>query len=404
MKNKITKISELKKVGKRYTVHIRVEEAGKITDKYMRQEGTASDDSGKICFVVWSDSGLPYFEENDEYLLNNVLLFDYKGTYQLQFDKYSSIESKELEKLKNAFLKISEERNSMMMHKYDLSRKEKEIEDSQKHIDMHREQTEESIKYLENKKNEIQQDRFIALFGYLLFLVIIVSGIFYIYDFTTNRIIPKANDVIEVVIKNKNIPYKVVMDDKKRNLITLESMDEYRETICFEGPMNLDKPSKESKEKLKKHVTSEKSRIYTYNIDNNKQPLPHPDYAQKKEQEPVRQKNTQTPQKILKKAIKINNAETTKADKQSATAGDPVSVSKKTASGTAGKKTIYLNSENDDSVLMTLPGIGPHRLKKLKKLRPFYSLEEILDSRIGIGTYWAEKWKEYIQDRKIVFD
>jgi hypothetical protein len=380
MKEEITVIRNLKEFDKRYNIIVAVEEIDDATEKAYMQGGTISDESGSIKFVVWADSGRRYLYKDKTYLLKNITIYNYRGTLQVHVDKVSEIKSPEKDELKKRFKKLEKEKEEVAKQKYELHLKEKNIELEKNNINEHRSQTIESIKYLENKKAEIRHERILSIFVYMLFIVVIASGVFYIYDFTVKSIIPKVNDIIEVTFKNKNVLYKVVEDNKKENIVTLESMDKYKEKIEFERPMNLVKPKKEKNESLKKHVSSEKSKIYTYDLKKNKKPL----QSNKKPAKIKREKKAGSKIRVSKKI----NSKVKKNDTK---------IKKK-------KNVIYINKENNDSILMNLPGIGPIRVKKLKELRPFIDLDDVLESKIGIGEYWAEDWRIAIASGTIVFD
>ena len=382
MQGKFRLIKDLNDIGVRYNIKVTVIESQKVVDRFKRQEGTISDGSGSIKFIVWSDSGLPYLEEGKEYILKDILLYDYKGTLQVQFDKFSAIGSKELEKLKKAFQKMQEERKNISKSKYKLKVKEKDIEDTRKHIDHHMEKTRESIIFLENKKSEMRQEKFLTIFGSILFLIIIISGIFYIYDFASRRIAPKLDDIIHIVMQNEKVMYRVVEEDKENNIITLESMDEYKEKIRIKSPQKM----------IAKDIEKPQTAV------------------------PVKQKGNISLTKRSAAPVIIPKKKTVSAGNVKSYSPD--------AAGTSGIKTfilngdridpyeksrqssetVYINSENNNSVLLSLPGIGSKRLYRFKTGRPYYSLVDILDAKIGIGAYWADQWEEYIKEGRIVFD
>ncbi len=397
---KITLIKNIVDVGVRYNIRVFVESSKKVSDKYTRQEGEISDSSGSKHFVIWSDSNLPYLESGKEYILENVLLYDYKGKFQVQFDKYSKIQSKELEKIRVAFKKIAEEKKKVEKHNYKLDQKKKDIESTKKHIDKHREETKESIRYLENKRVELIQDRFLMVFGYIILLVILTIGGLYIYDFAAKRIMPKVNDIIDVIIKNESIAYKVVDDNKKLNIVTLESLDDYKEKIIFTRPLNLNRPSKEAKENYKKYKENNKSRIFSYNLDKNKEPIAYIGTVDKKIVSPVRKKiqefmNTVSPKKKKQAGQSKKDVKVKKTAKE---------IDKTYLTKSQLKEVVYVNSEMNTKKLMTLPGIGPYRVGRLKRERSYYSIEDVRDGKIGVGTYWAKKRKDGVKSGLIVFD
>ncbi|MBN2407455.1 MAG: hypothetical protein JXJ19_07135 [Elusimicrobia bacterium] len=65
---------------------------------------------------------------------------------------------------------------------------------------------------------------------------------------------------------------------------------------------------------------------------------------------------------------------------------------------------IYINSEESETLLAKLPGIGPKRIPKFKEYRPYRNVSDVMASRVGVGSYWARKWEEMVKAGKIVFD
>lgn len=65
---------------------------------------------------------------------------------------------------------------------------------------------------------------------------------------------------------------------------------------------------------------------------------------------------------------------------------------------------IHVNSEESDYILKKLPGIGVERVMLLKARRPFYSVEEVMAAKIGIGPKYGSLWREGFRRGTIVFD
>ncbi|MFC2061831.1 hypothetical protein ACFLUV_04895 [Elusimicrobiota bacterium] len=388
MTKKIRTISELKETGKRYSVKVTISDCSKVVDKYRRQEGTISDESGQISFVVWSDSGLPYLEKGREYVMRDVLLYDYKGSLQVQFDRYSKIESKTMEKLKNGFQKLYQEEEEIEHKMKELYFKEKDIQISEKKILKDEQRTLESIRFMENKRQQVKKDKIFAKLRYLGFIILIAVGGIYIYEFTMQKININNDDVIEISFKNIRVPYKVVTSDDRS--ITLQSMDSYKERLEFKNPMNLSVPGKDTTKSLENLKKSDKSKVYTYNADVNKGPIADPNGRKK----PKKAENTEVIAGTMPVAVKLEDTIELKT----------IILEPSETAETAMPAIIYVNTERDDNVLSKLPGIGSRRIQMLKDARPYYDVRDVMEAKIGIGNYWAIKWKEGVKKGRIVFD
>lgn len=377
-------IKELVNPGDRYNIRVKVESIKHDINKALGQEGVLNDETGNINFVFFAESGRRYFHLHKGYLLRNVKLVDNKGRLQVQIDKETQIKSSDQAILKQELHRLEKEKQEVAKHRLELGIKAKDIELEKQNIEQHREDTIKSIEFLENKKAEVRQEKFLAIFGYMLFVAIIIASGLYVYDFTIKKIIPKVNDIIEIIFKQENIPYKVVEDDKKHDIVTLRSLDGYKEELKFTRPMNLKKPSRAVKENLKKHAAGKKAKIYSYDLEKSKKPLAY-----------IKPKRKRPTKKVQTKPREVAVAEIKKPEVQKYTPyikGGPL------------EDVVHVNSAKERTVLMTLPGIGPHRVKGLIQGRPYYSVQDVMNAKIGIGSYWAEKWREGIELGLIVFN
>lgn len=392
MTKDLSLIKDLKEINKRYSLKVKVENTRPGIAKTERQQGIISDGSGMLEFIVWADSGKRYLFEGKVYIVIDALLTQFKGKLQIQIDKTTRIQSEDFYYIKKELENIKQEKKVIQKEKYKLGKKEKDIEHEKKIVQEDKDKTIKTIKYIEDKKNRIQQEKGLRYFGYILFVTIIISSGIYVYDFTVKWVIPRINDVIELTFGNKQVPYKVVADNRKNNIVTLESLDKYKEQLEFQRPMNLGKPDKESKNILKKHATSKRSKIYSYDLEKNPGPVTVIDIPEKPASIPVKKT-------VEKKTYQKPYKQTFKKPFRKISYIKPAVIYKGEMN-----KIVHVNSEDNDKVLMELPAIGPKRVKILKKLRPFYDLEDVMDSKIGIGNFWAAKWNENIKKGMIRFD
>jgi DNA uptake protein ComE-like DNA-binding protein len=387
MNLKFTLIKDLKEFDKRYNIIGTAENVSRDVDKSYMQGGTVSDESGSIDFVVWADSGRRYMKAGKKYILKDITIFNYRGALQVHVDKLSKVIREKDYNIESELMELREEKQKVVKIMQELDKKEEDIDREKSKIERVKASTDESLQYLDKKRNQMKMNRLFVFFSYLLFFVIAVSGGLYIYEFAVNNIVPRVNDIIEVSLKNMNIPYRVVED--KNNVITLESMDEHKEKIHFKRPMKLGKPKKNSKDKFKKIAGTKKAKIYSYDMGKNKKPLITQGKKKKRIQKIVQRTDSVVTKKFEKKPVQTKVQEV---------------VPREIIPENSMIDIVYINLEQDEEILMELPGIGPKRVRKLMELRPFKSLDDIMGSRIGIGNYWAEVWKEAIEAGNIVFD
>ena len=88
----LNKIIDLSENGKWANLKAKVIQIWENTHDSISQVGLLGDETGIIKFTIWKNAELPELEQGDSYLLKSVVIGEYNGKYQVQFNKNSSVE------------------------------------------------------------------------------------------------------------------------------------------------------------------------------------------------------------------------------------------------------------------------------------------------------------------------
>jgi replication factor A1 len=88
----LTKIVDLSENGKWANLKAKVIQLWENTHDSISQVGLLGDETGIIKFTGWKNAELPELEQGESYLFKSVVIGEYKGRFQVQLNKNSSIE------------------------------------------------------------------------------------------------------------------------------------------------------------------------------------------------------------------------------------------------------------------------------------------------------------------------
>lgn len=88
----LTKIDDLSENGKWANLKAKVIQLWENTHESISQVGLLGDETGIIKFTIWKNAELPELEQGDSYLFKSVVIAEYNGRFQVQFNKNSSLE------------------------------------------------------------------------------------------------------------------------------------------------------------------------------------------------------------------------------------------------------------------------------------------------------------------------
>lgn len=88
----LTKIIDLSENGKWANLKAKVIQLWENNHESISQVGLLGDETGIIKFTIWKNAELPELEQGESYLFKSVVIGEYNGRYQAQFNRNSSIE------------------------------------------------------------------------------------------------------------------------------------------------------------------------------------------------------------------------------------------------------------------------------------------------------------------------
>jgi replication factor A1 len=88
----LSKIIALSENGKWANLKAKVIQIWENTHESISQVGLLGDETGIIKFTVWKNAELPELKEGESHLFKSVVIGEYNGRYQVQFNRNSSVE------------------------------------------------------------------------------------------------------------------------------------------------------------------------------------------------------------------------------------------------------------------------------------------------------------------------
>jgi replication factor A1 len=92
---KLTKIEGISENGQWTNLKAKVIQIWENTHDSISQVGLLGDDTGIIKFTIWKNSNISELEQDASYLFKSVVVGEYNGKFQVQFNKKSSVEKLE---------------------------------------------------------------------------------------------------------------------------------------------------------------------------------------------------------------------------------------------------------------------------------------------------------------------